>query len=84
MGLYHPPGRAGHMKAKRNPKSFYLKAFLTKSNGGRTNLEYRAHDRIFVQGETANAVFYIKPGKVKLTVLFRQGDSSLLNAVLHN
>jgi len=49
-----------------------LKVFLNKANGGRTVAEYRANERVFVQGETANAIFYIKKGEIKLTVLSKQ------------
>ena len=72
------------MKAKRNAKSpFDLKVFLTKANGGRTTAEYRTDDRIFVQGETASAVFYIQKGKVKLTVVSKQGKDAVV-AILND
>src|ERR1035438_2772699 len=52
--------------------------FLTKANRGRTSAEYRIDDGIFVQGDTANAVFYITKGKVKLTVLSKQGKEAVV------
>jgi CRP/FNR family cyclic AMP-dependent transcriptional regulator len=61
-------GTGQKMKPKRKPKQpFDLKIFLTKTNGGRSSAEYRINDRIFAQGDPANAIFYIKEGKVKLT-----------------
>jgi len=67
------------MKAKRNATSpFDLKVFLSKANSGRTTAEYRPNDRIFVQGDTASAVFYIRKGKVKLTVLSKQGKEAVV------
>src|ERR1022692_2392799 len=67
------------MKPKRKSKSpFDLTVFLAMANGGRTSAEYRANDRIFVQGDPANAVFYIKEGKVKLTVLSKQGKEAVV------
>jgi len=67
------------MKTKRKPKpQFDLKVFLTKGNGGRMSAEYRTNDRIFVQGDPADAVFYITEGKVKLTVLSKQGKEAVV------
>ena len=67
------------MKAKRKANSpFDLKVFLSKANGGRTTAEYRTNDRVFVQGDTASAVFYIRKGKVKLTVLSKQGKEAVV------
>ena len=53
---------------------FHLKVFLTKA----TSTEYRTNDSIFVQGDTASAVFYIKEGKVKLTVVSPQGKEAVV------
>jgi CRP-like cAMP-binding protein len=67
------------MGPNRTPKPpFDLKVLLTKANGGKTSTEYRTNDSIFVQGETANAIFYIKEGKVKLTVLSQQGKEAVV------
>jgi len=67
------------MKPKRTPKpAFDLKVFLAKANGGRTNTEYHANERVFAQGETANAIFYIKKGEIKLTVLSKQGKEAVV------
>src|SRR5208337_2836581 len=67
------------MKLKKKSKPpFDLTVFLTNANGGRTKAEYRANDRIFVQGDPANAVFYIQEGKVKLTVLSKQGKEAVV------
>jgi len=57
----------------KKPKSSDVKNFLAKTNGGETGAEYRASDRIFAQGDTADDVFYIRHGKVKLTVASKQG-----------
>ena len=67
------------MGPNRTPKPpFDLKVLLTKANGGKTSTEYRTNDSIFVQGETANAIFYIKEGKVKFTVLSQQGKEAVV------
>jgi CRP-like cAMP-binding protein len=66
------------MKAKKSARHFDLKAFLTKSNAGRTCTEYHTNDRIFVQGDEADSVFYIMEGKVKLTVISKQGKEAVV------
>jgi CRP-like cAMP-binding protein len=67
------------MKPRKKPKGrFDLAEFLTKGNGGRTGADYRAEDPIFVQGEVANAVFYIVKGEVKLTVISKQGKEAVV------
>jgi CRP-like cAMP-binding protein len=65
-----------HKKPSKPP--FDLKNFLTKVHNGKPCSEYRINDPIFVQGETANAVFYIKEGKVKLTVVSQQGKEAVV------
>jgi CRP/FNR family transcriptional regulator, cyclic AMP receptor protein len=57
---------------------FDLKVFLNKASGVNTSAEYHANDSIFVQGDTSNAVFYIKQGKVKLTVVSKQGREAVV------
>jgi CRP-like cAMP-binding protein len=67
------------MKAGSKSKApFDLRVFLTKANGGGTNVTYRADDRIFAQGDPANALFFIKQGKVKLTVSSKQGKEAVV------
>ena len=57
---------------------FDLTVFLTKANGGRTNAEYLTNESIFVQGDPAEAIFYIKAGKVKLSVVSKQGREAVV------
>ena len=67
------------MKPRKGPKTpFDLNAFLTKANGGRKTAEYRVNHKIFIQGELADSVFYLKKGKVKLTVLSKQGKEAVV------
>jgi len=67
------------MTPKRKLKPpFELKTFLSKANGGRTLADFRANDRIFVQGDAADAVFYITKGEVKLGVLSKQGKEAVV------
>jgi CRP-like cAMP-binding protein len=57
---------------------FDLKVLLTKANGGKTLVEYRSNDHIFGQGDPAHAIFYIKSGKVKLSVVSKQGKEAVV------
>ena len=65
------------MKAKRKPP-FNVDAFLDTVNGGRTILEYRKNQKVFTQGDAADSVFYLKDGKVKVTVVSDQGKEAVV------
>ena len=54
--------------AKKRSK-FDLKTFLSTIGGGRTIVAAPKKQIIFAQGDSADSVFYIQKGKVKLTVL---------------
>jgi CRP/FNR family cyclic AMP-dependent transcriptional regulator len=45
---------------------------------GRTIATYRKRQTIFSQGEAADAVFYIRKGKVKVTVLSKEGKEAVV------
>jgi CRP-like cAMP-binding protein len=57
----------------RAGEQFNAKDSLTKIGAGRTILEYRTRQNVFSQGYTADAVFYIQKGTVKVTVCSEQG-----------
>jgi CRP/FNR family transcriptional regulator, cyclic AMP receptor protein len=46
--------------------------------GGRTISTHRKGDILFAQGDAADAVFYIKKGKVKVTVVSEQGKEAVI------
>jgi CRP/FNR family transcriptional regulator, cyclic AMP receptor protein len=72
-------GARWDMKSKgKATQRFNPRYFRTKTDGGSTNAEYRANDPIFIQGEAADAVFYIRKGKVKLTVLSKAGKGAVV------
>jgi CRP/FNR family transcriptional regulator, cyclic AMP receptor protein len=67
------------MGPKKAPKPpFDLKVFLAKSKVGKTSIEFPTNDHIFAQGDPATGIFYIKEGKVKLTVLSKQGKEAVV------
>lgn len=53
-------------------------SFLTRIGNGKKLLKYSQKQRIFSQGDKADAVFYIQEGKVKLTVLSAQGKEAVI------
>ncbi len=65
------------MKQKAGPV-FNPKAFLAKVGKGRTLTDFRKSQRVFSQGDAADAIFYIQKGKVKLTVVSRQGKEAVI------
>jgi CRP-like cAMP-binding protein len=67
----------GDMKAKTKP-AFDIKNFLANANVGRTRAEYRLNDRIYHQGDAAEHVFRIEEGRVKVTVLSKQGKEAVV------
>jgi CRP/FNR family cyclic AMP-dependent transcriptional regulator len=68
---------------KRRKKSngkldFDLQSFLAAAGKGRTLAEHPKDHQIFLQGDPADAVFYIQKGKVKLTVVSKQGKEAVV------
>ena len=60
------------------PDVFDPHVFLKKFAGGEIKREYQTGDSIFSQGDTADAVFYIESGKVKLTVVSKRGKEAVV------
>ena len=52
--------------------------FLAKVGAGRTLVAYPEQRPIFAQGDTADAVFYIQDGQVKLTVVSERGKEAVI------
>ena len=57
---------------------FDLEAFLSKAYKGKTLLTSPKKHIVFSQGDTTDAVFYIKSGKVKVTVVSEQGKEAVI------
>ena len=65
------------MTRVRTP-SFNPQLFLAKVDEGKTSLVSPKNHTIFSQGEAAEAVFYLQAGKVKLTVVSKQGKEAVI------
>src|SRR3954463_5182750 len=64
--------------SKRPKALFDPKIFLARAGDGKTISEYRKDQIVFSQGEVADAVFYIRQGKIKLTVVSEQGKEAVV------
>jgi CRP-like cAMP-binding protein len=63
---------------KKADKEFDPQVFLAGSGRGRTLAEHTKNHKIFLQGDPADAVFYIQKGKIKLTVVSKQGKEAVV------
>lgn len=63
------------VKASRN---FDAQAFLATIGEGRKVVSFREKQIIFAQGDICNSVFYIQKGKVRLTVLSKDGKEATI------
>jgi CRP/FNR family transcriptional regulator, cyclic AMP receptor protein len=68
----------GAAMKKSSKVEFNLHHFLANADGGRAISTYRANQPVFSQGESADSVFYIQEGKVKMTVLSDQGKEAIV------
>lgn len=67
------------MARKAQRKAFDAAVFLaTVNGGGRTLTTYAKGKSIYLQGEEANAVFYIRKGKIKIAVTSEQGKEAVI------
>src|SRR6202165_1592697 len=57
---------------------FDTKTFLSTINSGRKIAAFAKRQTIFAQGDSSDAVFYIKEGKVKLTVVSKIGKEATI------
>jgi CRP/FNR family cyclic AMP-dependent transcriptional regulator len=52
--------------------------FLAGIPSGKTDMEYGANRTVFWQGDPADSVFYLRRGKVKLSVTSQQGKEAIV------
>jgi CRP-like cAMP-binding protein len=64
--------------ASKKRVKFDPKTFLSTIDGGRKIAAFSKKQPIFAQGDSANAVFYIQKGKVKLTVVSKSGKEATI------
>jgi CRP-like cAMP-binding protein len=64
--------------ASKRLVKFDTKTFLSTINGGRKIAAFTKKQTIFAQGDSADAVYYIQEGKVKLTVVSQTGKEATI------
>ena len=69
--------RTDPAKSKRK-HSFDPKEFLDTESAGRTIAFYAKDQKVFAQGDAADAVFFVQTGRVKLTVVSKQGKEVII------
>jgi CRP/FNR family cyclic AMP-dependent transcriptional regulator len=86
-GRNPPPAQFGDLKkgpimtlvpVSKKLSKFDPKKFLSTINGGRKIDAFPKKRTIFAQGDSGDAVFYIKDGKVKLTVVSEIGKEATI------
>jgi CRP/FNR family transcriptional regulator, cyclic AMP receptor protein len=63
---------------RKEKVQFDAKAFLTRASAGREPSAHVKNFKIFLQGDLADAIFYIQEGKIKLTVVSKQGKEAVV------
>src|ERR1700674_2914131 len=57
---------------------FNPRSFLAKVGKGKTHIDFPKGQKVFSQGDAAQAIFYLQKGKVKLTVVSQQGKEAVI------
>ena len=75
-----PQGAKAHVTntAPANHVPFDPNTFLAKVGEGRSIVDYRKNQVVFSQGDKADAVFYLRKGKVKLAVISNEGKEAVV------
>jgi CRP/FNR family transcriptional regulator, cyclic AMP receptor protein len=69
---------ARRLRSRKLSARFDPAAFLANAGFGKTIHEYGPRAVIFAQGEKADSVFYIQRGRVRLSVVSKQGKEATL------
>jgi CRP-like cAMP-binding protein len=67
-------------KTPKIPKRIdpYITSLLEKTTSGKQALRLRKGGKLFVQGDVANAIFFLQTGKIKISVVSRTGKEAVL------
>ena len=71
----------GPPAAAKKRRDFDPHAFLATIGEGRKIVSFPTRQTIFTQGDTADAIFYIQKGKVRLTVVSEIGKEATLGVL---
>jgi CRP/FNR family transcriptional regulator, cyclic AMP receptor protein len=64
--------------AAKKRRRFNPQTFLSTIDGGRKKLTLPKKQKVFSQGDSADSVFYIQKGKVKLSVVAKSGKEATI------
>jgi CRP/FNR family transcriptional regulator, cyclic AMP receptor protein len=65
----------------RRTPAFNPKALLERMSEGKSVASYRRKEVIFAQGDPADAVFYVQKGRVRMSVVSKQGKEAVVGFV---
>src|SRR5690349_6556266 len=65
----------------KSPPSFDVDSFLATAGPGHTVIVYKNGEVIFSQGDRADDVFYVREGKIKITVVSQRGKEAVIAIV---
>jgi CRP/FNR family transcriptional regulator, cyclic AMP receptor protein len=63
---------------KTHSRAVDWEALLARIPGGKIVVQYKADSRIFRQGDPADSLFYLRGGKVKLSVTSEEGKEAII------
>jgi len=68
----------GTIMARKAVPRFNPVTFVSRLKAGKSAREYKAKERVFSQGDPADAVFYLQTGEVRLTVVSGGGKEAVI------
>jgi CRP/FNR family cyclic AMP-dependent transcriptional regulator len=71
----------GAALARRDPRRFKHISALERPGPGKRKVEYRPDGIVFAQGDIADAVFYVRDGKIKLATASSLGKEAVVAIV---
>jgi len=77
-------GQEPSLVEQRGSTPFNPCQLLPGFSAARSEREYSSNETIFLQGEPANAVFFIERGEVKLSVLSKNGKQAIVDILGEN
>jgi len=78
------PRKSTISEKKSKIPRFDVRSFLATVGAGRAIGKYQPGQPVFLQGDPADAVFYIQKGRVQITVVSKQGKEGVIAMLEHN
>src|SRR5438552_12746247 len=75
VGINASGRKTRQLKANADP---YVVELLENITEGKTILQLAKDDKVFSQGDSAEAIYFIQTGKVKITVVSAAGNEAVL------